>query len=82
MEDLMVVIAEANKDVAKLKGNWKNDDDVIKHYTPFYERVKDQCNSLTFFITICIQDFKMNQQGLSAIGAAIVANENVTVKLK
>jgi hypothetical protein len=71
MENLMTVIGKANKDVAKLKKNWKNDTDVIKHYKPFYERVKDQCESLNFFVTICVQDFKMRQSGATPMGGEI-----------
>lgn len=72
MEDLTTIIAEANKDVAELKKSWESDDDVINHYTPFYDRAKSQCNSLTFFITICIQSFKMSDQGMPLLGGAIV----------
>ena len=68
----MTVIGEANKDVAELRKNWTNNDDAVKHYTPFYERVKDQCNSFDFFATICVQDFKMRQQGMAPMGGVIV----------
>ncbi len=60
MGNLIVVISEANKDIAGLINNWATDKDVIDHYSPFYERVKDQCNSLSFFVAMCIQDLKFS----------------------
>jgi uncharacterized protein YaaQ len=83
MENLMTVIGEANKDVAELKKNWKNDGDVAEHYKPFYERVKDQCDSLPFFMTICVQDFKMRQQGMFPMGGGIAKEgEDLTIEIK
>lgn len=81
MENLTTVIGQANKDVAKLKGNWKNNGDVMAHYKPFYERVKDQCDSLTFFITICIEDHKMNERGMFLQGGGIAKDENMAIEI-
>ena len=79
----MTVVNEANKNVAELKDNWKNDGDVSEHYKPFYERVKDQCDSLLFFITICVQDFRMKQQGMSSIGGGISnQGEGIEIEIK
>jgi len=79
MEDLMTIIAEANENVAELKKNWKNDDDVIKHYTPFFERAKKhECNNLSFFITICVQSLKMSQMGMPLAGGAFLTDGKET----
>ena len=59
-DDLMSVVKEANVDFFEIRKTWKSDADVIKHYMPFYERVKDECQDIVFFITICIQDAKYN----------------------
>lgn len=59
-EDFMAVVKEANKDVRELGKNWKNNEDAEAHYRPFYERVKDQCDSFELFASTCMADLQYN----------------------
>jgi hypothetical protein len=69
--DLMIVMKEANSNILKVKDTLKTNQDVKNYYASYYERVKDKCESLDFFITICLADLQYN-----FIGGTIVNKGN------
>jgi hypothetical protein len=68
--DIMVVVKRANTKLREIRDTLKTNEDVKNFYIPYYEKVKENCESLDFFITICLTDLQYN-----FIGGSIINNQ-------